>query len=156
MPKLPCGKGGVITEFPSGKENTYKLADCTFLDNATGKQEILYPAANWAASIDINAPKLGKGNWWLPSAAEMVEIMHDITYDTSFWETKSDIVNSVLAKLTSISNSSWSMLSASSYRWTSSRCSQYGAYYYFGNYGVLSSYDFYSGGTVAPITLYEF
>ena len=33
MIKLPCGKGGVITEFPSGKENTYKLADCTFFDN---------------------------------------------------------------------------------------------------------------------------
>ena len=156
MVKFPCGKGGVITEFPSGKENTYKLADCTFLDNATGKQEILYPAANWAASIDINAPKLGKGNWWLPSAAEMVEIMHDITYDTSFWETKSDIVNSVLAKLTSISNSSWSMLSASTYRWTSSKCSQNNAYCCYGYNGDLDRISLYFVSAVAPITLYEF
>ena len=156
MVKLPCGKGGVITEFPSGKENTYKLADCTFLDNATGKQEILYPAANWAASVDINAPKLGKGNWWLPSAAEMVEIMYDITYDTSFWETKPDIINRVLAKLTSISNSGWSMLSASTNRWTSSMYSQYRVYYCSEASGLLADDRCYYGYTVAPITLYEF
>ena len=156
IPKLPCGKGGLITEFPSGKENTYKLADCTFLDNATGKQEILYPAANWAASIDINAPKLGKGNWWLPSAAEMVEIMRDITYDTSFWETKPDIINRVLSKLTSISNSDWSMLSISTDRWMSFIYDYYFAFIYDGIGGGLDAYYLYYELTVSPITVYEF
>ena len=104
MIKYPCGAGGDIIESPSGKENTYKLADCTYLDyGGTGKQEILYPAANWAASISLNAPKLGKGNWWLPSAAEMAQMMRDVTYGTSFWQTEPDIVNRVIAKLTSIS-----------------------------------------------------
>ena len=156
MVKFPCSKGGVITEFPSGKENTYKLADCTFLDNAKGKQSPLYLAANWAASIDINSPKLGKGNWWLPSAAEMVEIMRDITYDTSFWETKPDIVNRVLAKLTSISNSGWSMFSASANRCTSSRYNKSNAYVFNGICGRLNSSYFCYGNTVAPITFYEF
>ena len=156
MVKYPCGAGGSVAEFQSGKENTYNLADCTFLDNATGKQSPLYLAANWAASISLNAPKLGKGNWWLPSSAEMAQMMADITYNTSFWTAKPDIVNRVLAKLTSISNSGWSMLSASTNRWTSSRCDQNDAYCYYGDYGFLYGTNFYYGSTVAPITLYEF
>ena len=156
LAKFPCGKGGLITEFPSGKENTYKLSDCTFLDNAKGEQSPLYLAANWAASISLNAPKLGKGNWWLPSSAEITEIMRDITYNTSFWETNPDIINRVIAKLTSISNSGWSMLSASTYRWASSRYGQNSAYLYSGPYGFLYNGSFYYGNTVAPITLYEF
>ena len=156
LAKFPCGAGGSVAEFPSGKENTYKLANCTFLDNATGEQSPLYLAANWAASISLNAPKLGKGNWWLPSSAEITEIMRDITYDTSFWAANPDIINRVLAKLTSISNSGWSMLSASANRWTSSRSDQYSAYLYNGYGGYLFSGDFYNGFTVAPITLYEF
>ena len=156
LAKFPCGKGGLITEFPSGKENTYKLSDCTFLDNAKGEQSPLYLAANWAASISLNAPKLGKGNWWLPSSAEITEIMRDITYNTSFWETNPDIINRVIAKLTSISNSGWSMLSASTARWTSSRYGQNSAYLYSGPYGFLYNGSFYYGNTVAPITLDEF
>lgn len=156
MVKLPCGAGGTITEFPSGKENTYNLANCTFLDNATGEQSPLYLAANWAASISLNAPKLGKGNWWLPSSAEIAEIMRDITYGTSFWAANPDIINRVLAKLTSIDKSGWSMLSASTSRWTSSRYDQYGAYGCSGSHGSLGGGYFYHGTAVAPITLYEF
>ena len=155
MIKCPCGKGGVITEFPSGKENTYKLADCTFLDNKTGNQEILYPAANWAASININAPGLQAGNWWLPSSAEMAQMMRDITYGTPFWKTKPDIVNRVILKLTSVNNSGWSMLYTSPYRWTSSRYGQRNAYIYNGNGYLISEY-FHHSNTVAPITLYKF
>ena len=149
-------QGGTITEFSCGKENTYKLADCTFLDNTKGKQSPLYLAANWAASISLNAPKLGKGNWWLPSSAEMAQMMPDITYGTSFWVANPDIINRVLAKLTSISNSGWSMLSTSTSRWTSSRCDQNNAYLYYDNLGSLSFRLFYYGSIVAPITIYEF
>ena len=156
MVKYPCGKGGVITEFPSGKENTYKLANCTFLNNAATEQQTLYLAANWAASIDINAPGLQAGNWWLPSAAEMVQMMRDITYGTTFWGTKPDIINRVISKFNSINNSGWSMLSASTRRWTSSRYNQDHAYYYLGGSGLLPYYGFYDSITVAPITLYEF
>ena len=154
--KFPCGAGGTITKFPNGKENTYNLANCTFIDNAKGEQSPLYLAANWAASISLNAPKLGKGNWWLPSSAEITEIMRDITYGTSFWAANPDIINRVLAKLTSISNSGWSMLSASTYRWTSSRYDQNYAYKDNGSGGNLANLNFYYDITVAPITLYEF
>ena len=152
--KLPCGAGGQITEFPSGKENTYKLANCTFLNNNTGKQETLYPAANWAASINKKVPQF---EWWLPSAAEMSQMMRDVTYDTSFWDSNPDIVNRVLHKLTSIDDSGWSMLAASGYRWTSSRYDQNAAYCYDGDLGggLFGDY-FYYGNEVAPITIYEF
>ena len=157
--KFPCGAGGQITEFPSGKENTYKLANCTFLNNNTGKQAPLYPAANWAASINVRAPKLGKGNWWIPSAAEMVQMMRDVTYDTTLWKTNPDIVNRVLEKVTSISNcglSGWDMLSAFTGRWTSSRYDESSVYYYKGYGGYLHYYDFYYKFKVSPITIYEF
>ena len=158
MVKFPCSAGGQITEFPSGKENTYKLAKCTFRDitNGTAVRSTLYPAANWAAGISVNGPKLDEGNWWLPSVAEMTQMMRDITYGTSFWTANPDIVNSVLRKLTSITNSGWTMLSASTFRWTSSRYGQYDAYNYDGNHGYLRNFGFYSADTVAPITLYEF
>ena len=168
MTKFPCGAGGTITEFPCGKENTYKLADCTFLDNATGAQSALYPAANWAASISLNAPKLGKGNWWLPSAAEIVEIMRDITYGShqQEWEANPDIINLVLQKLTSIDNSGWSMLSSVDNIWTSTKCSDFAAYWYEKELGTLfgvndeneeqSNLALYNPKMVSPITIYEF
>ena len=168
MVKYPCGAGGAITEFPCGKENTYKLADCTFLDNATGAQSALYPAANWAASISLNAPKLGKGNWWLPSAAEITEIMRDITYGShqQEWEANPDIINLVLQKLTSIDNSGWSMLSSVDNIWTSTKCSDFAAYWYEKELGTLfgvndeneeqSNLALYNPKMVSPITIYEF
>lgn len=168
MVKYPCGAGGAITEFPCGKENTYKLADFTFLDNTTviGGQSPLYPAANWAASISLNAPKLGKGNWWLPSAAEIVEIMRDITYDTQTWAANPDIINLVLEKLISIDNSGWSMLSPKNSRWTSTKCDEFTAYRYNGDLGTLYGYvennyeedalALYKPMMVSPITIYEF
>lgn len=168
MVKYPCGAGGAITESPCGKENTYKLADCTFLDNTTvtGGQSPLYPAANWAASISLNAPKLGKGNWWLPSAAEITEIMRDITYSTQSWEANPDIINLVLQKLTSIVNSGWYMLPARTSRWTSSMCIGSTVYYYSGATGTLYGYAennyeedvlaLYKPMMVSPITIYEF
>ena len=137
MAKYPSGKGDVMSEFPSGKENTYKLVDYTFIDNVTANESYLYPALNYAASIDVKAPKLGKGNWWLPSIAEMLQMMHDVTYDTSFWDSdnvdnNTDIVNRVLFKLNSFDSEKWDMLSALTDMWASSKYSANNAYFYYG------------------------
>ena len=166
MVKFPCGAGGTITEFPCGKENTYILNGYTFLGRDTPgfpgelKTYPLYPAANWAASISFNHPKLSKGNWWLPSSAEMTEILRDITYNTSFWTDKPDIINRVLKKLTSIPNSGWSMLDPKKNRWTSSQYDNTNdsqlAYYYNGVSGILPCVPIYLEFSVAPITIYEF
>ena len=158
MVKFPCGSGGTITEFPCGKENTYILSGYTIDNHPTNypAKIPLYPAANWAASISFNHPKLSKGNWWLPSSAEMTEIMRDITYNTSFWTDKPDIINRVLKKLTSIPNSGWSILDPKKDRWTSSQKLNKAAHFYKGSYGVMSGGLFFYEFSVAPITIYEF
>ena len=161
MAKYPCGMGGAITEFPSGKENTYKLANCTFIDNTiTSGTRIkpLYPAAHYAASINVDVPGLEKGNWWLPSPAEMVQMMRDITYGTDSWNTNPDIVNTVLEKMVEFDGTNWTMINPTknSY-WTSSKCGEFYAYYcdVSGSLGFWGSF-FYSGITATPITIYEF
>ena len=156
MAKYPCNKGGVIAQFPSGKENTYKLANYTFIDNAAGEESPLYPAINYAASINVNAPKLGKGNWWLPSVAEMVQMMYDVTYGTSFWETKPDIVNRVIDKFNSSGREKWDMLSPLTHMWTSSKYSPNNAYLYYAFDGNIIYSPMYNSLCSAPITIYEF
>lgn len=159
MVKYPCGKGGVIAQFPSGKENTYKLADYTFINNVTGEESPLYPAINYAASINVNTPKLGKGNWWLPSVAEMVQMMYDVTYGTSFWETNPDIVNHVIDKFNSSGRETWDMLSPLTHMWTSSKYSSNNAYFYYagdGNVGCIQMNIHENLIHSTPITIYEF
>lgn len=167
MIKLPCGKGGAITELPSGKENTYKLADCTFLDNTQPVDAVkrtLYPAAYRVSTIGVHAPCLEAGNWWLPSLAEMVQMMHDVTYDsTKSSNAKLDIVNTVLNKLHSFygkdinGNYIWTMLDAVKARWTCSKFDETNPYARsYGASGVISNSHMSQPLTVSPITIYEF
>ena len=87
-------------------------------------------------------------------------MMRDVTYGTTFWKANPDIINRVLSKMTSISKSGWSMLSASEHRWTSSRFNQTSAYIYSGGSRGLLGTPFYNGGynyfTMASVNLYEF
>lgn len=153
--KFPCSIYS-FGDLPSGKENTYNLADCTFLNNITRTNDPLYAGAYWASQIDENAPKLGKGNWWLPSPAEIAQMMRDITYGTSFWDTNPDIVNRVISKLTSVNNSGWSLRPATSSLYTPSRYSNSSAIIYYGGNGAFDSYSTFSYIWTPAITIYEF
>lgn len=159
MVKSPCGAGGSITDNPSGKENTYKLESGKYLNNKTGENDILYPAANWAASISLNAPKLGKGNWWLPSSAELVEIMRDITYtDTAAPTDNTDIINRVIYKLNNNSTTGtlFSYLKTDVHHWSSSTVSTSKAYISHGNIGCMYQSNMTNSAYAMPITIYEF
>ena len=86
--------------------------------------------------------------------------MRDITYGTTLWATKPDIINSVILKLKTITpnkwSNKWSMLSASTGRWTSSRNSGELFFYYHPKIGSISSiYSDYTYELIA-ITIYEF
>ncbi len=152
--KVPCGTGK-ISDHPSGKENTYKLSDCKYT-KLNGDKEYLYPAARKAASIHVNGPKLTKGNWWLPSPAEMVQMMRDITYETSFWDSKPDIVNRVIDKIRTVDNS-WTYLSASSNDlWTICLLYNSNPVNYDSNYGFFGFNSIETLSVVSPITIYEF
>lgn len=132
MIKVPCGKG-TVGKFPSGKYMTYKLASPSF------------PLLNWAATLSVNAPNLGAGNWWIPSVAEMAQIMHNITYgipnvwDSNNIDNNTDIVNRVLYRLTHSSHDagSWHMISATTDKWTSSIYSLDGVYFYNSSRGTF-------------------
>lgn len=153
MVKIPCGKG-TVGKFPSGKYITYKLASPS------------YPLLNWAATINVNGPNLGTGNWWIPSVAEMGQIMRDITYGVpNAWDSvnidnNTDIVNRVLYKLVNSPNGSnnWHMISAASNFWTSSLCRGSGAFIYFGNRGTYNWDSVLVGRRhkSIAITVYEF
>ena len=157
MIKYPCGAGGIVADDPSGKESTYKLGNSTFYDNkypygSTSYIMPLYPAAYYATSISVNAPNLGKGNWWIPSVSEMAQMMRDIK------PSKDDIVNTVLKKL------KWDLLTENDSMHTSSLYSDVlqgaGSYmYYFNgsNYKGCIDHDItHSVYKVTPITIYEF
>lgn len=153
MVKWPTGGVGSVGLQPSGKEYTYRLAECTYLDNSDGTAKPLYIPAYTAANISVNCHGLGKGSWWLPSSAEMCELMRDVTRGTSAWGSNPDIINQVLIKMSTYGG--WSELSASTYRWTASRYSQYHAYDCYGYYGGLGSSNFCDSYSIAPITLID-
>lgn len=152
MVKIPCGKG-TVGKFPSGKYMTYKLA-----------KDELFQAPKWAASKSVNAPNLGIGNWWIPSVGEMAQIMHDITFGTSYWDNENidnntDIVNRVLFKLQSFDSNNWYMISANENKWTSSIYSNDGVYIYDLNRGTFNANWSAGKGTyyeAMAITIYEF
>ena len=113
---------------------------------------------NWAAKINVNAPNLGAGNWWVPSVAEMGQIMHDITYGTDFWKTNPDIVNRVLYKLTNSNKdtSKWHMISATKSKWTSSLYGSNSAFIYDANRGAFNWNTVYWRYEAMAITIYKF
>jgi hypothetical protein len=91
----------------------------------------------------------------------MMDLMEDVTFGTNAWSENPDIVNQVLMKLNQNTTDStkgfrFSMLSASTNRWTSTRYDQYHAYLYNGGYGLIDYGNFYSSYTVSPITQIEF
>ena len=164
--KWPCGKGGDLQEFPSGKFNTQNI----------DSERIYYrPAIYTAKYTGVNGPKLTRGNWWIPSIIEMGQIMKDITYGTSAWEDNPDIINTVLNKVrNSRKCSDWDMLPANASRWTSDisyyKTDSYSYYvsdlfYYDGETGSISSTYFVNSYTyvnacksllyIPLITIYE-
>ena len=117
----------------------------------------LYTAANYAASINVDAPGLEEGNWWLPSPAEMVQMMRDITYDTDSWGTNPDIVNTVLDKMVKFYRANWSRLSPSDVRWTSSKFNNTNPLAHIYSSGsTLSNSSMHYANFASPITIYEF
>lgn len=167
--KYPCGVRSEKNSTKSGKDNTSKLANYTFL-TFDGQQTTtlpLYIAAYLTSSIDVNAPNLTKGNWWIPSPDEMTQIMSNITYNTSLWDSKPDIVNSVIEKINNDigeinEENHWSILdpygaSPSNNKWLpikdgSSYMMFYNSYSSTIDSGPISLFD---NRNVMPITIYD-
>lgn len=73
-------------------------------------------------STSVNHQLLIANNWCVPTIADMIELMSDVTYDTNEWTTNPDVVNQVIIKLnndkTAASGFKFTPLSANVNRWT--------------------------------------
>lgn len=170
MIKVPCNSGGVIKEFPSGKESTNELSTYEYTFWNTDKDTIgiddvhknlLFPAIVDIKNLNVDAPGLTSGNWWVPSAAEMIEIMKDITYNTSFWDSKPDAINSTIKNINDTKKQEDRLIDYVDARynyWTSSIFGYGNIYYYYGYAAIMAGEIPVSKKTnfyLMPITIYE-
>jgi hypothetical protein len=149
MIKFPFVGPGVVGQCDSGLADSYALSAVLYNDSPA------FPAAAYATSIGLNHSKLDAGKWYLPSASELVDMMRDVTYGTSFWSTEPDIVNQVIAKLRSNDPNYWSFLSGSERHWSSSRFSDDHADYSRGYHGELDRSTMSYSHIVSPILRLE-
>lgn len=78
-------------------------------------------------------------NWYIPACGEMTNLLFNYKEINKFLDMVKDA----------------DKLSLTEYYWTSTRYSQYGAYYYNGYGGSIGYYNFCTSYTVSPITLPE-
>lgn len=165
MIKVPCNaiteeNGNATATYPSGKENTSKLAAGVFSSfGQSNKLQPLYPAAYYAASLNVNGPGLTAGNWWLPSGAEMVEIMKDATLGTTAYNKEGQrktLVENLCVKFSTQCPSEWSALNTQKNYITSDiKLNSIASVYE--TTGVLGTKDIYNfPAYVIPVTIYEF
>ncbi len=147
---------GAMTQ--DGRENTYKLAGQTYTDRDGGGQLPLYPASDYAAAVEYGCDGLRKGDWFLPSIADVADIMAGITYPAVYDEetgaseavsrADSDPLNRALYAIggTAIGNGSSV--------WSSCRYSTSGAWNYHGS-GFANRYSFYGTYLAVPSVLLD-
>ena len=148
--KYPAAKGILEPQFRDGKANTYKLAGVTYL-HTDGTRHQKYPAAEYCAACGYSGVKgLEPGDWFLPSADDLLKIWPKITYSVpNSAAAAADRINRALQKM------GGSQLSNGVNAWTSSRYSTNSAWRFRGNYGILSSNNFYYSNLAAPLALFE-
>ena len=148
--KYPAAKGILEPQFRDGKASTYKLAGVTYL-HTDGTRHQKYPAAEYCAACGYSGVKgLEPGDWFLPSADDLLKIWPKITYSVpNSAAAAADRINRALQKM------GGSQLSNGTYAWTSSRYYTYVAWIFNGNYGYLYSGNFCYSGLAAPLALFE-
>ncbi len=140
-----------------GKQNTYALAGQTYKDRDSGEQKPLYPAFDYAAEVGYDCDGLRVGDWYLPSIAEVADIMDDVTYPAIYKDGKSTSVaradaDPVNRALNAIGGSA---IGNSSLVWSSCRCNAYIAWYCYGGNGFASFSGFYNRYLAVPSVLLD-
>lgn len=167
MVKNPNNRG-IVNMNTTGKANTKKL---TFyyakITNSNLEYSILenqYKAAYYTATVNVNSPNLTQGNWWLPSASELIEINDELSFGTTYWGTngKLDTLSQVILKLRDGNNNfnttynGWSIIDPTHYMWSSSISSKSSKpYIYSARVGGLVSNSPSAMYPVIAVTLYN-
>ena len=137
--KVPAMTGGAGIKWRDGKAVTDSLKDITYLA-ADGTRKPLYPAAFYCSQF------FG-GEGFLPSAAQLYELMKDVTYGLSgVTRDKADPVNRSLYAI------GGSALGATSNWWLCLRGSAANAYCAYGS-GIVGNYGPFYGIRCAPLSL---
>ena len=148
--KYPAAKGILEPQFRDGKANTYKLAGVTYL-HTDGTRHQKYPASEYCAACGYSGVKgLEPGDWFLPSADDLLKIWPKITYPVpNRAAAAADRINRALQKM------GGSQLSNDIFAWASSRYFTSSAWYFVGGSGLLYVSSFYNSILAAPLALFE-
>lgn len=145
MVRYPYSKG-IITD-SNGKSNTQKLAAVIFIDH-DGSVKPGHPAAYNASQYKIaGAGVFDVGNWWLPSASELYQIMYSITEGLSGFPL--DTLNAGIAA------AGGTKINVGHYLWTSSEYGGSNAFYYNGPNGTMNPTFKSNVYSVRPVSAFQ-
>lgn len=143
MPVAPCGTGNMSQD--NGKERTSILAIKRYNSN-TKTDTVLCPAADYVSNIASRTVE--KGEFWLPTMAELQKIVVSLEYNTTN-NRQADVLNTAMVKI------GGSAVSNGSYYWSCLRGSAGVAWYSSGGLGYFSSYGMYGSYVALPVSLYK-
>ena len=149
LPFIPYPKGMMSVHNMSGKDATYLLAGQT-VDNGSGVQTTLYPAAGFAANVGFEGvAHFEKGDWFFPNAEEFVFLARNLRYGLSgVSQADADPMNATLYKM------GLGSVSCSTNSWLASRNGSYSSWVAYGN-GNVDSGSFYYRYRVLALALFQ-
>lgn len=144
-------KDGVQIDQIDGKTLSYRLKGKKYLSK-DGTEKVSYPAVETATAAGyVGVKQLEVGDWFLPSIAQLYDIIHEITYPApDATAARADIFNRTMAAISGTAVGNGSLF------WSGCRNSAYGAWIYGGNVGYAKYYgNFYSAHGVLSCLLYD-
>lgn len=141
---------GTMFDLGDGFELSYALAGKTYR-NTSNERVAMYPAVEYAIAKGYNNVKgLEKGKWFLPSLAQLYDIISPVTYPVpNASRTLADDLNRTLVAI------GGNAVSNGSYAWSASRYNTSGAWSFSGNYGNANGYNFYGSVVALGCLLYR-
>ena len=147
-PLKPCefGATGDKAKYGDAKRNTAYLASMKWIDG--GVEKSASPAAAYAASVSYNHELLKKGEWVIPDADLMFDIIEGLEYGTTN-NRDADVINRALKVIGAPA------ISNGSYVWSCSRCSAGGCWFADGGVGYAGNYGLNGSCLVVPLVLLD-
>ena len=144
--RYPYSKGAILAD---GRTDTVALASIMYTDHngaTLAGHPAAYNAYTYTKPTEGYTTGFEAGNWHLPSAAEMLLLISQVTNGlTGINAANMDIINK------GISAAGGTLISAASNYWTSTEYSSYYAWVYYGTYGMLFTYTKYPSISVRPV-----
>ena len=148
-PLKPCefGATGDKAKYGDAKRNTAYLASMKWIDG--GVEKSASPAAAYAASVSYNHELLKKGEWVIPDADLMFDIIEGLEYGTTN-NRDADVINRALKVIGAPA------ISNGSYVWSCSRCYARYCWFAYGGIGCAYAYAYLSDSClVVPLVLLD-